>query len=99
MQFVPTDTSKKLDKKGQRIVQSIVGMLLYYACAIDNPVLVALNNIGAQQSAPTENTHKATVWLMDFFHTYPNAKLQFFVDDMQFCIDLNAAYLVMSGTK
>ena len=50
------DTSKKLDKKGKKKVQSVVGTFLYYGRAVEPPILVALNDIGTQQANPTENT-------------------------------------------
>eukprot|EP00957_Ditylum_brightwellii_P139504 10632305-Ditylum_brightwellii.AAC.1 len=54
------DISIRLDAKGQRLIQSIVGTFLYYARAIDGIALPALNNIGTQQSKPTKNTIKDT---------------------------------------
>ena len=50
------DTSPPLDAKGIKQFQQIVGTLLYYARAVDNKLLVALNEIGMQQSAATEQT-------------------------------------------
>eukprot|EP00957_Ditylum_brightwellii_P134865 10282321-Ditylum_brightwellii.AAC.1 len=38
-------------------------------------------------------------WIMDFFHTYPNARLSFFAGDMQLRVDSDAAYLVMPAAK
>eukprot|EP00957_Ditylum_brightwellii_P083735 6364409-Ditylum_brightwellii.AAC.1 len=52
--------------------------------AIDGPALPSLNDIGTQQSAPTQAMIADTEWIMDFFHTYPNA---------------HAAYLVMPAAK
>eukprot|EP00957_Ditylum_brightwellii_P183335 13965197-Ditylum_brightwellii.AAC.1 len=37
--------------------------------------------------------------LLDYMHTYPNAKLHFFAGDMQLAVDSDAAYLVLSGAK
>ena len=48
------DTSPLLDKAGMKRVQTIVGSFLYYGRAIDNTILVALNELAASQSAPTE---------------------------------------------
>eukprot|EP00957_Ditylum_brightwellii_P174391 13278000-Ditylum_brightwellii.AAC.1 len=59
--------------------------------AIDGPALPALNAIGMQQSTPTQATIADTEWIMNFFHTYPNAHLQFFAGDMQLRIDSDAA--------
>ena len=46
----PPDTSPLLDKSGMERVQSIVGSFLYYGRAIDNTVLVALNELATSQS-------------------------------------------------
>eukprot|EP00957_Ditylum_brightwellii_P109409 8345200-Ditylum_brightwellii.AAC.1 len=54
VQYAATpDASNKLDKKGQRLIQSIVGTFLYYARAVGQTILVALNDLGTQQSALT----------------------------------------------
>ena len=50
------DTSKKLDKKGKKKVQSVAGTFLYYGRAVEPPILVALNDISTQQANPMENT-------------------------------------------
>ena len=59
------DTSPPLDAKGIKRVQQIVGALLYYARAVDNKLLVALNAIGMQQSVATEETEKAISLMME----------------------------------
>jgi len=52
----PGDTSPLLDAAGKRRIQQIVGSFLYYARAVDPTILMALSDIAAQQSAPTEET-------------------------------------------
>ena len=69
---IEADTSPPLDAKGVKRVQQIVGGLLYYARAVDNKLLVALNAIGMQQSAATEDTDTAVSQLLDYVATYPN---------------------------
>ena len=93
------DTTKLLDKKGTRLVQSIVGTFLYYARAIETPILVALNEIGTQQSAPTEKTRQEVNWLMDLLAHHPDAKIRYFAGSMQLTVDSDAAYLVVPGAK
>ena len=93
------DTSKKLDKKGKKKVQSVAGTFIYYDRAVKSPILVTLNNIGTQQADPTENAMEEVTWLMDFLHTHPNAKLRFFAGNMQLAVDSNVAYLVLPGAK
>jgi len=41
------DTSELLDEHWKRRIQEIVGLLLYYARAVDNKLLVALSAIAA----------------------------------------------------
>eukprot|EP00957_Ditylum_brightwellii_P096926 7381798-Ditylum_brightwellii.AAC.1 len=36
---------------------------------------------------------------MDYMHTHPNAHLRFFAGNMQLCVDSDAAYLVMLGSR
>ena len=99
LQLATTDTSPKLDKKGKRLIQSIVGTFLYYGRAIETPTLVALNEIGTQQSEPSKNTLEEAKWLMDFLSWHPNGKLRYFAGKMQLAIDSDAAYLVTPGAK
>eukprot|EP00957_Ditylum_brightwellii_P030925 2342967-Ditylum_brightwellii.AAC.1 len=54
------DISIRLNAKGQRLIQSIIGMYLYYARAVDGIALPTLKDIGTQQSKPTKNTIKNT---------------------------------------
>ena len=43
-----------LEKEGITIIQSIVGISLYFRQIIDNTILVVVNNIGSQQVKPAE---------------------------------------------
>ena len=42
-----------------------MGTLLYYAQAIDNTMLPALNDLAANQSAPTKHTAQQITQLLD----------------------------------
>ena len=88
------DSSPQLDDKGTKRIQSIVGSLLYYARAIDNTILPALNSISAQQSKPTTATHQRCQSLLDYVATYPNVFIRYHASDMILNIDSDAAYLV-----
>ena len=65
------DTSPPLNAIGVTRVQRIGGILLYYARAVDNKLLVALSAIGSQQASATENTAAAVHQLIDYVATYP----------------------------
>ena len=53
------DESKKIDSKGIRRVQSIVGLLLYQSRALDSTTMVALNELGGEQA----QAQKKSRWL------------------------------------
>ena len=93
------DETEKLNSKGQRRIQAIVGKFLYYGRAVDPTVLTAPGDISTAQASPTINTNKKTVMMMDYLHTFPNAKLRFYADDMQLHIESDAAYLVIPGAR
>ena len=41
----PVDETPKLDAEGIKNIQKVIGNLLYYACAIDSTMLMAINAI------------------------------------------------------
>ena len=57
-------------------------------------MLVALNELAPQQSAPTQETVKKCNMLMDYAHTYPNATIRYHASDMCLHIYSDAAYPV-----
>ena len=50
----PTDTSPSLDDKGIKIVQGILGALLYVGISVNKKLLVVLSAIGSHQAAATK---------------------------------------------
>ena len=52
------DTSPLLSPKETKELQSAVGALLYYARAIEHPLLVGLNEASYKQAHPTQLTDK-----------------------------------------
>ena len=59
------DTSKPLNDTGIFRVQTIVGVLLWIGCAVNNKLLVALSAIGSQKASSTEDTNKAIHQLLE----------------------------------
>ena len=76
-----------------------MGIFLYYARAVDNTILPALNEIATNQAKPTQQTRIATNMLMDYMYTHPNATIRFYKSDMQLHVDTDAAYLVAPKAK
>ena len=95
----PADTSSPLDKNGIKYVQRVVGTFLYFARAIDNTILPAINEIAAKQSKPTQKTLSKIQMLMDYVNTYPNPKIRYHASDMKLYIDSDAAYLVADKAR
>ena len=56
-----------------------------------------LNEIAASQSKRTLHTKLATDMLINYAHTYPNAKTRYHTIIMILHVEADAAYLVMSG--
>ena len=70
-----------------------MGTLLYYSIAVDPTMLTDLGSIAAQQSKGTEKTYAATLWLLNYAATHPNAKISYTARDMKFYIHSDAFYL------
>jgi hypothetical protein len=99
IQMAPINITPRLDQKGTRKVQSVVGSFLYYARAIDPTMLVTLNNLGTSQAAAIEDTSNRCNMLMDYAHTHPDATIRYHASDMQLWIISDAAYLVKPGAQ
>jgi hypothetical protein len=65
------DTSTPLLPDLIKRVQKIIGSLLYYAQAVNNNLLVALNAISAQQAKVTVHTEQLMETLLNYVATYP----------------------------
>jgi hypothetical protein len=93
-QFTPEeDTSAPLSAERLLRVQKIIGSLLYYARAVDNKLLVALNAIAARQSKATIHTEQLVHTLLDYVATYPNDGIVYRASDMVLCAHADAGYL------
>ena len=94
IQYTPDeDNTQLLSKQGMKRVMEIVGTLLYYARAIDNTMQVALTDISAAQTKATEHTLQATVKLLNYAATYPEAILTYSRSDMTLHVHTDASYL------
>jgi hypothetical protein len=83
----------KLDKKGIKRVQKIVGSILYYAQAVDMTVLMVLSTIAVDQMKATEQRMEQCMQLLDYLAHNADAKVRFHASDMILNIHSNASYL------
>ena len=89
----PTDTIQPLNEKGIKIIQGIMGDLLYVGREVNNKLIVALSAIGAQQAAATEGTSAAIEHLLDYVATYPNDGILFRKSYMILAAHADAVFL------
>ena len=90
---IPPDSSPKLDAKGIKRVQKIIGSILYYARAVDMTVLMVLSSIAVEQTKATEKTMAQCTQLLDYLSGQADAKVRFHASDMILNIHLDASYL------
>jgi len=95
----PDHTPPLSDPKQQQHVREVVGVLLYYARAIDNTMLVSLGSIAANQATATELTLQECVDLLNYAATYPDAVIRFTASDMCLWIHGDASYLSESEAR
>ena len=74
----PDDESAKIDKKRVKVVQQVVGGVLYYGRLDDNTVLPGLSSIASEQASATETTKKKVQQLLDYLTTHPAAKVRYY---------------------
>ncbi len=72
---LPHNSTPKLDAKGIKRVQKIVGSILYYARAVDMTVLMALSSIAVEQTKATEKSLAQCTQLMDHLSGHADAKV------------------------
>ncbi len=95
----PESQAPRLDKQGTIRIQSINGTFLCYGRACDPCILPALNEIAAEQAAPTTDTIARTDMLMDYLHTHPNGVIRCHASDMMLKITSDAAHLVQPKAR
>jgi hypothetical protein len=90
---LPPHKLPKLNGKGIKRVQQIVGSMLYYAPAVNMTVLKALISIAEKHTNATEKTMARCTQLLDYLLHYTNAKVYFIASNMILKIHCNASYL------
>ena len=73
VQYVKDDNTQPLDKTKINYLQRVVGKFLYYAQAIDNTMIHALNDIATVTSKGTE----ATLVAVEYFLNYAAVTVNF----------------------
>ncbi len=87
------DRSALLSPECLQRVQKILGSLVYYARAVDNKLLVALNAIASRQSKATVHMEQLVHTLLDYVATYPNDGIIYRASNMVLCAHADTSYL------
>eukprot|EP00957_Ditylum_brightwellii_P195361 14884607-Ditylum_brightwellii.AAC.1 len=88
-----SNRSKSLTPQQIKHVQKAVGLIIYYARAVDSTLSATLSSIASEQSKGMEKTEKATKQMLDYCHTHLNATLRFLANDMILTLHSDASYL------
>jgi hypothetical protein len=71
----PIDDSEPLAASEITRLQEIIGVLLFYARAVDSTMLVALGTLSSAQAKGTQATAQAATQLLNYCATHPDATL------------------------
>ena len=93
------NNSPPLNAAGILRVQAIVGTLLFYAWAVDNKLLISLNELGQQIDSSTKATNNAITQILDYVATYSYGVITFRSSDMVLSTHPNAAYLNVNKAR
>jgi hypothetical protein len=99
VQRVEVNTTQPLSPKEIKLIQDIVGTLLYYAQAVDPTLLATLSVIAARQSNGTRAVADACHQLLNYIATHPNAGIWHKACNMVSSLHSDTSYLSESGGK
>ena len=91
------DTIPRLAKEGITRIQQIIGALLFYLQAVHYTMLVALSSILLEQAKETKESTEATVQLLNYAATHPDAIIRYHASNMILHNHSDGSYL--SKTK
>ena len=95
----PEDSSDILPPSDCNLIQQIVGTFLYYSIALNNTLLVALNDTPLEQSKATEKPSKKITNLLNYLATHPEAVIKYHASGMQLYVNSDASYLSVSKAR
>jgi len=94
MQVTPDpDQTLTLDAADCQHIQEVIGVLQYYAWAVDPTLLTALGTLATQQSQSTQATMEALMQLFNYCATHPDASICYHASNMILWAHIDASYL------
>jgi len=86
-------TDPFLNAADTKCIQEVVGILLYYARAVDSNLLTASGTIATQQAKGTQAAMEAIMQLLNYCATHPDATIWYHASNMVLWIHSNVSYL------
>ena len=88
-----SEDSPLLDIKEKKFIQQVTGTFLFYARAVDPPMLTALSALASEQARPTEKTMQRCKQFLDYAASQDEAAITFHASDMILAGHSDASYL------
>jgi hypothetical protein len=98
-QVEQVDTSPAISAEKVKRIQQIIGVFLYYARAVDESMLCALNKLASRQTHPSEELETDVNRFLQYAATYPNGKLTFWPSDLKLFVHSDASYCSETGSR
>ena len=95
----PPPATSELTDDEHHFIERVTGALLYYARCVDMTMLVAINAIATARKHGRRKTLDATVQLLNYAATHPNATVVYHASDMVLHIHSDASYLSESEAR
>jgi hypothetical protein len=86
------DDSPSVSASQQKLLQRIIGKLLFYSRMVDPTIAVAVNRLASQQAKPTINTMIDMNQLIQYVLWHPSPQITFTPSNMQLVIHSDASH-------
>jgi hypothetical protein len=92
-QTASIDPSPFASEDDKKLLQSVIGTLLYYSRAVDPSICTAVHELGSVQSKPTENDMLKMERLLQYVYNHQNIGIRFYASNMCLQSLSDASYL------
>ena len=94
-----TDDSPPLNAAGILEAQQILGSALWYAQALESPILTACNDIGTEMADPRQSLNAKLDRLLGYLTLHPNSTLVYYKSDMVYHCSSDVSYLSVTKAR
>jgi hypothetical protein len=92
-QKATVDNSQLASEDDKKLLQSVVGTLLYYSRAVDPSICTAVHELGSIQSSPSLNDMKKMEKLLQYVSKHRNMGIRFYASSMLLQCMSDASFL------